>query len=154
MTLAIALTLGIIVLGAIPAAGAKPAILKVDVAGSGGYACDGFDLAWSFQGWVGVHVFFNADGSVIREIDAYAQSYLTWENLATGSSLTTLQAGPNIYADGTLYIIGLNFVVHTGTSSVVLDVGRWVIDSTTGDTIVHDGPHDVASLGALCPTVA
>jgi len=67
----------------------------------------GFDVVRHVEGTYYITTFYNADGSFAREVDRVSDYKITDTNPATGTSVTSVLAGPFViepYGDGTVKV--------------------------------------------------
>jgi hypothetical protein len=111
-------------------------------------AC-GFPVDASVRGHIVVSVFPD-DARPIREIDRFSFR-ITYRNPATGESYRLVDAGPDVYKNGTVAVIGRSL---TGSGVI----GRVVFDAETDDILFEAGRRvnegDGAYIGAVCEALA
>lgn len=131
--------------------GAGPETFKIDAAqfsgGESDFASDacGFPVKAAVRGHIVVSI-FPEDVRPIREIDRYSIR-TTYANPATGDTYRLVDAGPDLFKNGTVAVIGRSI---TGSGVI----GRVVFDADTGEILfeaghrVNDG--DGAYIDAVC----
>ena len=139
-----------------PAArGAGPETFKIDASefseDESDFASDacGFPVEAAVRGHIVVSIFPD-DARPIREIDRY-NIRTTYANPVTGDTYRLVDAGPDLFKNGTVAVIGRSI---TGSGVI----GRVVFDAETGEILfeaghrVNDG--DGAYIDAVCDALA
>lgn len=142
---AIATTTMVAVVGATPASAAKPAVVHEQDFDNTSVVPDdpvcGVDVTIHEVGSVKVTEFYNNDGTLAR-VRAHVAGTTT---ITSESGEVVNRWAQNITFDPdtlTDTITGNSYNVHAGAGGVLVnDSGRIVIDLTTGEAIVINGPH-------------
>ena len=92
-------------------------------------------------------LFFNDQGDIVRR-KVVTEFTGTWTGLDSGKSLIERETFVNIDKDNTFSVIGLNwhFRLPSG-GTVVIDVGRILVDATTFEILFESGKHQVIDNG-------
>ena len=106
-----------------------------------------FPIALHFEGTVTAHIFFDKNGTVVKEIDIFGNFTVTFTNTTNEEkSLSTRGPAPSIitFTDGspnTLAIVGLNAAITVpGVGLVALDAGR-IVFGQNGAITFEAGNH-------------
>jgi hypothetical protein len=141
---------------AAPALGAQPTTVVtviVDFTYSDSALC-GFPIVFVENGSFKVKTYYDSAGNKVKSIltnqGPYGESAT-----ANGKTLTANYPSPFItsFTNGTLTLLGLRSAYHVpGAGLVLLDAGRVVFDSTTGDVLSESGQHQRLNgdVGAFC----
>ncbi|HEU5101594.1 MAG TPA: hypothetical protein VFU22_21380 [Roseiflexaceae bacterium] len=146
-----------------PAFAAPPTFQSLDIDTTNIINDCGFPIAVRFVATLEVLRRSDQNGDLVLELVRVRHGSFTYTNPATGASFTTVDTGINKYTvapDGSMSfaIIGniLNVTVP-GQGVVLQEVGRLVIDGTTGEYIFAAGQHDTSLTGniqAFCAALA
>jgi len=114
----------------------------------------GFPIVFVENGSFKVTTYYDSAGNKVKSIltnqGPYGESATAY-----GKTLTANYPAPFItsFTNGTLSLLGLRSAYHVpGAGLVLLDAGRVVFDSTTGDVLSESGQHQRldGDVGAFC----
>ncbi len=161
----VCLTLLFVLALAVPVVGAPPEFqtVTVDDTWIDQNATDqcGFPVEFHFVGTFKISTNALKNGSVL-EIDRVLNASITFTNLATGASYTSLAAGPNhitIAPDGSISSAGLGIydvITLPGQGLLIKNVGRLVFDEN-GNVVFEAGTHPTVTGGdvqGLCTALS
>jgi hypothetical protein len=106
----------------------------------------GFPVTNTFTGDIRTTTFFNSTGEPVRQQALFTTFVATIDNPENGKTLVDNNASAVItnFEAGTDTIAGTVFNINLpGFGNVVLDAGRLIFDTETGEVLFEAGHHDV-----------